>query len=122
LNTADEQILEKISVYDENEDSTYGGYERKKTNYDKEIPNKGNTVDYTYIKDGTAITILEFENSSKLLTDGYELYFENTLGNITKITLVEDQLNVKDNYVQTELQYIKASDNFLHFVNFDGKV
>jgi hypothetical protein len=56
-----------------------------------------------------------------LVTDGYDLYFINNENESYKITYIEDK-KIDVNLVKGGLQYLKATDNALFFVNFDNNV
>lgn len=56
------------------------------------------------------------------MTDGYELYYVDSKTQCYKITMVEDVRTIAENLVASGIQYLKATDNALFFVNFDNRV
>lgn len=121
LNNADEVVAKKTSSYDsENNDAVYGGYERELKPYDRRQANP-NKDRLEFIDDGSWIEIFQFADTCKLVTDGYELYYVDSKEQCYKLTTVEDVRTINENLVASGLQYIKASDNALFFVNFDNK-
>lgn len=122
LNDADEAIAEKIGKYDEeNNDAVYGGYKRKPSNYDSRKVDYSKNPKLEFIDDGHWIELFTFHDSCMLVTDGYELYFVDSKNQCFKITTVEDNRVISENLVASGIQYIKASDNALFFVNFDNR-
>jgi len=123
IDKANEDVVKQIAEYDDTaNDDVYGGYERKDEKYDKEEVDKDNFSDMEFIDDGQYIQIFRFHDSSKLLTDGYELFFVDGDGNGHQITLVEDVHQCKENLVASGLQYIKSTEDALYFINFEGKI
>lgn len=78
LNSNFEELVDKqISTYDEeNNDAVYGGYERDYRDYDiKKVNNDDKTERMTFIDDGSYLNLHTFGDGSRLVTDGYELFF-----------------------------------------------
>jgi len=63
-----------VSLYPNQEDAAYGGYDGVIDRYDKDAP-KPTHEKYDFIDDGTAVDIHRFACGSKLVTNGYELLF-----------------------------------------------
>ena len=121
-NTIDEQIGKEIGKYDDkHDDDVYGGYDRKDSGYDKQKINNTSSDNCIFIDDGTYINIFTFHDKSSLKTDGYELYFITSDNICYKISYVEDK-KIDYNLIKNGLQYLKATDNALYFVNFDDSV
>ena len=122
LNNADEEVAKQIGEYDEeNNDAVYGGYEREPDVYDKEAVDSHSTQDRIFLDDGSFIELIKFHDNSKLITDGYELYFIDTNNIQNQITLLEEK-TIKQNLIADGIQYLKATDNALYFVNFDNRI
>lgn len=128
LNSNFEELVDKqISTYDEeNNDAVYGGYERDYRDYDiKKVNNDDKTERMTFIDDGSYLNLHTFGDGSRLVTDGYELFFvvhgSDDGYEFTKLSLLEDSNVVKDNLVASGIDYLKATDNALYFINFDNK-
>lgn len=115
-----EKMQDQISMYPENEDMVYGGYEKSNHKpYDKEIPNPEDNNDYIRLDGMTGMDIITFHSGSKLTTDGYDLFFVSASGNITKMTLGDDRV-LDSAYFEDGLRFIKATDTSLIFVNIEG--
>ena len=122
LNNADEIISKKIADYDENEnDAVYGGYERELRPHDKRTVKPDKQVRMDFIDDGSWIEMFRFHDGCLLVTDGYELYYVDSKKQCYKITAVEDTRTISENLVASGIQYLKATDNALFFVNFDNR-
>lgn len=120
--TVREEITKKISVYDEDEDKVYGGYERHDLEYDHTKPNPETHEKYDYIEDGTALDILRFSSGSRLVTNGYDLIFITANGDAYKVAIDTDIMEcMKDKaYFEQDLRYLKATDTEVVFVNIEG--
>jgi len=123
LDNTDEMVEKEIARYDdENSDAVYGGYERKIKPHDKrKVDIKDESTNFEFIDDGSYIEMLTFHDKTKLITDGYELFFVDTHNNCHKITSTEDEHIIDQNLVASGIQYIKSTDNALFFVNFDNR-
>lgn len=62
-----------------------------------------------------------FQNDSKIATDGYDLFYIDIDGQAYKLTTIKDKNPVNGIFVPTGIDYLKASDNALYFVNFNGE-
>lgn len=124
LNNTDEILDKQIGRYDEkNNDAVYGGYEREIEPYDKrKVDILDENTKFEFIDDGSYIELHIFGNGCKLVTDGYELFFIDSNNQSSKLTLVEREHIINENLVASGIQYLKASDNELFFMNFDNKI
>lgn len=121
-NAVDEAIGKEIGEYDEtHSDDVYGGYDREETPYDKQKVDNTSSEDCIFIDDGTYLNVFKFFDGSSLETDGYDLYFVTSDKKCYKITFVEEK-DITCNLLKKGLQFLKATDNALYFVNFDNKV
>lgn len=123
LDNADEQVAREIADYDYLEnDAVYGGYEREIKNHDKRVVDPSNIEKVQFVDDGSWIELFQFHDGCLLVTDGYELYYVDSDRCSHQITLVEDERVISENLVASGIQYLKATDNALYFVNFDNRV
>lgn len=124
-----EQAAKQISMYDNlsdntdiTEDAVYGGYDGVVQQYDKQIVTPDTHKEYTYIDQNTAIDIMVFDIGSKLVTDGFDLYFiEANTGNAIKITNLDLVPQLNGALFESNLKWIKATDNCIVFVNIEGQ-
>ena len=122
LDNMDEVVSKEISEYDQYEnDAVYGGYEREIRNHDRRSVDPSKVERMEFVDDGSWIEMFRFHDGSMLVTDGYELYYVDTKGCCCKITAVEDKHVIDQNLVPSGIQYLKATDNALFFVNFDNR-
>lgn len=145
-NTIDEHVAKKISMYDElsngiTEDAAYGGMDGminhysdvEKSNdlsarpdglvdsYDKQIP-KPYYKKYGFIDDGSWLDIVKFASGSKLITDGYDLVFVDSLSsNYYQIATNSIQLDRKPCLYEQNLRWLKATDSEIVFINVEGE-
>lgn len=123
---ANDFVSQKISIYENDEDKVYGGYSRVKDFDDLNSPLNNNIVGYYEINDGTLIDIFTFSNKNKLCTNGYDLFF--VLGNneqAVKINLTNQYPENQNSAIfdtESELQFLKATDSGLYFVNVENNV
>lgn len=126
IQQSEEDIASKISMYDEtNNDAVYGGYEleRKETDkqiVDRNIPSQGQNV---FIDDGSFLSIHAFPNGSRLVTDGFELFFVTSSGNQEIIQISEaeaDPIPFAEHWTKEGLDHIVANDHEVFFKNLDG--
>lgn len=120
-NEIQEQVAAAASFYPDGEDAAYGGYERQFHDYDRQLVDTGRHRRMDFLDDGTALDILRFGCGSRLVTTGYELLFVNASGEAYQITTADHQLTTRDAEFETGLQYLKASDSRLVFVNIEGQ-
>jgi hypothetical protein len=114
-----EEITNSISLYPNQEDAVYGGYDMpERKPYDIQTPNPETVTDYNYLSPGIGFDIITFAAGSKLTTDGYDLFFVKKSGDIHKLTSVEHC--VHEAYFESGLRFIKATDKMLVFVNIEG--
>ena len=124
LNNAEEKMHDDktISMYDETApDKIYGGYEREPTVWDKNKVDHNKQRKYTFLKPGETINLLTFADGNSLVTDGYELFYDVKDVGAVQITTVESVKTIDVNYVATGIDYLKATDDALYFVNFDNR-
>lgn len=123
LNNSDEVIAGKIGDYDEQDnDAVYGGYERRLDSHDSrrvDVDRKNHKMEF--VDQGQWIELFVFADDSMLVTDGYELYYVDSKRQCAKITMAEDVQTIPQNLVASGIQYLKATDNALWFVNFDNR-
>lgn len=122
-NAADEEVSKGLASYDEEEsDAVYGGYERNGVGtHDRRAVSNADDARREFVDDGSCIDIFQFHDGCRLVTDGYELYYVTSDGSCAKLTAVEDRRTIPQNLVASGLQYIKATDDALWFVNFDNR-
>lgn len=123
LNNSEEVIDKQIGKYDDkSNDAKYGGYEKEIESHDKQKLDEFDPEhqNFEFRDDGSLLVIHEFGNCSKLLTDGYDLFFKDTNGYGHKITYLSE-VNIANTTTDSGLQYIKATDNALYFINFNNE-
>jgi hypothetical protein len=124
LNNIDEIIARDIASYDEDEnDDVYGGYDRELKPYDKRKVDYHKSELTDFEDDGSFLEIFAFYDNSKLVTDGYDLYYITSKNEAFKMTTVYDEINEKDKPSSPKYgnQYLKSTDNAVYFINFDNK-
>ena len=118
--TISEEVAEAVSMYPDQEDAAYGGYDGVIDHYDKDAP-KPTHEKYDFIDDGTAIDIHRFACGSKLVTNGYELLFITGGGDAYQITTNSLELPYKHALIEQDLRWLKASDSCVAFINIEGE-
>ena len=118
--TISEEVAEDVSLYPDQEDAAYGGYDGVIDRYDKDAP-KPTHEKYDFIDDGTAVDIHRFACGSKLVTNGYELLFIDGNGDAYQITTNSLELPYKHALVEQDLRWLKASDSCVAFINIEGE-
>lgn len=118
--TVSEQVAEDASMYPDNEDAAYGGYDGVIDRYDKDAPGPKHEK-YDFIDDGTALDIHKFACGSKLVTNGYELLFIDVHGDAYQVTTNSLDLPYKHALVEQDLRWLKASDSCIAFINVEGE-
>ena len=125
---ANDLVSQKISIYENEEDKIYGGYNRVEDFHDINALNK-NGIDGYYklenLDDGTMIDIFTFANGNRLCTNGYDLFFVLSNDVVDKIQLTdsgEDISSMISVDTEMELQFIKASEFGVYFVNIENQV
>ena len=118
--TISEEVAEDVSMYPDQEDAAYGGYDGVIDSYDKDAP-KPTHEKYDFIDDGTAIDIHRFACGSKLVTNGYELLFITGGGDAYQITTNSLELPYKHALIEQDLRWLKASDSCVAFINIEGE-
>lgn len=118
-----EEAAKKISVYEDGQDKVYGGYDGTMTEYDKETVHLKKRSTYEYLPSGMAIDLLEFENGTKLVTNGYDLTYVDSKGQATDIIFDNKRRHAKElngALYDEGLRYLKATDDIVVFVNLEG--
>lgn len=118
--TISEEVAEDVSLYPDQEDAAYGGYDGVIDRYDKDAP-KPTHEKYDFIDDGTAVDIHRFACGSKLVTNGYELLFIDGGGDAYQITTNSLELPYKNALIEQDLRWLKASDSCVAFINIEGE-
>ena len=118
--TISEEVAEDVSMYPDQEDAAYGGYDGVIDRYDKDAP-KPTHEKYDFIDDGTAVDIHRFACGSKLVTNGYELLFIDGSGDAYQITTNSLELPYKHALIEQDLRWLKASDSCVAFINIEGE-
>lgn len=119
-----EEITKQISVYDDNQDAAYGGYELDHNtikNYDKQDTRNIEHVKYEGIPEGQLIDIHHFGSGSKLCTDGYNLIFMTNANEFYVITTIDHKLSVRDAVFECGIKWLKATKNAIYFTNIEGQ-
>lgn len=117
---AKEQITKDISVYKDNEDDVYGGYENPNSaKYDRKTVDTAPSEN-AFIPADMLECIIEFQSGSKLATDGYELLFIRKNGTSNQLAFNKDKTNVVP-LPDTGIQWLKANDENIVFNSLDGK-
>ena len=120
-NAASEIIAKKISEYPNQEDDIYGGYERNESYADlNNIPESKKKILLDSISDsGSLIDIMAFSSGAALKTNGFDLYFKSPGNNWFKLT----QYRKNGVFLDTteEIDFLKATDDMLVFVNIMGE-
>ena len=107
---AREVISNEVDDYSDGADDIYGGYGTDATEVpDVEEYTTGDEID-------VLVTLFEFGSSgSNIYTNGWDLYFRNSLGDITKLTVFHIDESGTD--IPTELMYLKTDGVDLYFFN-----
>ena len=116
-----DEVADDVSMYPDNEDAVYGGYDSVIDKYDKQQidqtkHHKLDILDYNMAED-----IMEFECGSKLITDGYELIFVTADDELYTITIATEKAQIGRAVYEHGLKFLKASDSQLVFVNILGE-
>ena len=118
-----EQIAKDISLYPDNEDSVYGGYELEPEvmpSYDKQDMRNIEHVEYEGLPEGQLIDIQVFECGSKLCTDGYSLVFMTRDKQAFVVAADDHEHAVRDAVFESGLKWLKATKERIVFVNIEG--
>lgn len=110
-----------LEAYPDDSDLIYGGF--KGNTYQESSNSSGDTgitwdesISYT---DNNIVNIFNFTNGSKLITDGYNLYFKNINDQITKISTFSEPTEDIDK-LPVNLRYLKADAGNIYFQNILG--
>lgn len=113
-------IKKTKKTVDVSEDAAYGGYDVHIDQYDKQAPTNQHEK-YDFIDDGTAVDIMCFGVGSKLLTNGYDLLFQNVDGDFFQIATNSIDIPSKQCMFEQDLRWLKATDSQIVFVNVEGE-
>lgn len=110
-----------LEAYPDDSDLIYGGF--KGNTYQESSNSSGDTgitwdesISYT---NDSIVNIFNFTNGSKLITDGYNLYFKNINDQITKISTFSEPTEDIDK-LPINLRYLKADAGNIYFQNILG--
>ena len=110
-----------LEAYPDDSDLIYGGF--KGNTYQEASDSSGDSgitwdesISYT---DNNIVNIFNFTNGSKLITDGYNLYFKNINDQITKISTFSEPTEDIDK-LPVNLRYLKADAGNIYFQNILG--
>lgn len=110
-----------LEAYPDNSDLIYGGF--KGNSYQESSDSSGDSgitwdesISYT---DNGIVNIFNFTNGSKLITDGYNLYFKNINDQISKISTFSEPTEDIDK-LPINLRYLKADAGNIYFQNILG--
>lgn len=118
-----EEVAKKISLYDDNQDAAYGGYELERDstkNFDKQDVRNTPHEKYEYLQEGHLLNVHLFECGSKLCTDGYTLVFMTADNDAYVVTALDKELAVRDAVFESGVKWLKATKNQIRFVNIEG--
>ena len=121
--SAQEAIAKKISEYPEEEDKIYGGYSRLSGFSDlNAVPESRKKVILDSVsEDGTLIDVASFADRSSLKTNGFDLYFIDSVGTTYKLTQFGDDSRFVDQSSARDIDFVKASNDMLVFMNVSGE-
>ena len=121
-NLVKSDIISKLSIYKNNEDSVYGGYENKDLKpHDTEVKEyiKTQTENLQYLDGNELMHIHTFGNKSKLATDGYQLIFTTSTGQQCILNTTKKHI-VKEAVFPSNHRFLKATDNKVVFSDITG--
>ena len=117
-----EEVAKKKSLYHDNEDAAYGGYDNDQVKYDqRQNKHEKERHDLTFIDNGQMIHIMDFACGSKLLTDGYDLLFQNAKGTYDVVAMLEHRPVVNAAVFSSNTKWLKASKDCITFTNIQGQ-
>jgi len=110
--TVKEEIAKQISIYKDNEDSAYGGYDADEStlkSYDKNDVRNIEHVMYEGLQEGNLIDVHCFDCGSKLCTDGYQLIFIDSQQDAYVVAAIDHVLTVRDAVFESGVKWLKAT-------------
>ena len=117
-----EEVAKKKSLYLDNEDAAYGGYDNDQVKYDsRQRKHESERTDMTYIENGQMVHIMDFACGSKLVTDGYDLIFVNAKGTASLVAMLEHKPSVNAALFSSTTKWLKASKDCITFTNIEGQ-
>jgi len=123
----EEEIADKISIYDEGDQEAYGGYDGVIETYDKEKPSEHKTAPYDYLSDDQCLDVFVFGAGSKLITNGYDLIFvtapksDDTPGDGYYVAASSTESDTSTALFESGLRWLKASKDKIVFINIEGE-
>ena len=122
----DEEVAEKISLYDDGDEAAYGGYHGVIKSYDKQSTDVHKAQKYECLEYDQCIDIIRFGVGSRLITNGYDLIFmtcpdgvKNAEGYI--VATSSDDNDHQNACFESGLRWLKASKEKVVFVNIEGE-
>ena len=117
-----EEVAKKKSLYLDNEDAAYGGYDNDQQKYDsKQRKHEAERTDMTYIDNGQVVHIMDFACGSKLVTDGYDLIFVNSKGTADTVAMLDHKPVVDAAVFSSNTKWLKATKDCITFTNIEGQ-
>lgn len=119
-----EEVAKKISMYPENEDAVYGGYEldpATRPNWDAEDVRNVEHAEHESIDPGQLLDVHVFGDGSKLATDGYELVFVAKSGEATSVVPSGRPLASGKALFESGSKWLKASREQIVFSDVAGQ-
>ncbi len=117
-----EEVAKKKSLYLDNEDAAYGGYDNDQQKYDsKQRKHDAERTDMTYIDNGQVVHIMDFACGSKLVTDGYDLIFVNSKGTADTVAMLDHRPTVDAAVFSSNTKWLKATKDCITFTNIEGQ-
>lgn len=117
----EESVAKKIEKYDEGDQEAYGGYDAVIQEYDQAKPIPYKQQKYDYLENGECLDVIRFKVGSRLVTDGYDLIFINSIGDGYQLTISEDLPLKRGAYFECGLRWLKATDSQVVFMNIEGE-
>lgn len=117
-----EEVAKQKSMYPDNEDAVYGGYDNDQVTYDKKAKDhRKNLSDLTFLQDGQAVSIMNFACGSKLVTTGYDLVFVTAQGIAINVSVIDHDPAVRDAVFSSSTKWLKATKDCVVFTNIEGQ-
>ena len=121
-----ENITEQISVYPDDQDMVYGGYEGPKAMTPTNSATKTSSRDLQPIDipdDWDEISIFTFPDGCRLASDGFSLFFANSSGRATKLNTIQVQEPPEKAvpvFPLKSMQMLKSSGGRVYMTSIDG--
>ena len=117
----DNEVMKVISTYEDGEDAAYGGYDAVEEQYDQMDVDQKSHTKLEYLEPNEMLDIHRFGCGSRLMTNGYDLFFMTAAGDGYKMTLSERPNLVDEVAFDGDLRFLKASKEAVVFVNIAGE-